>query len=41
MQPNTFDVIPRRKSITVFKAGGHWIFKYFFDDREIFRELAR
>ena len=40
MQPNTFDVLPRRKSITVFKAGGHWIFKHFFDDSEIFRELA-
>jgi len=39
-QPNTFDVVPRRKSITVFKAGGHWIFKHFFDDNEIFRELA-
>ena len=24
----------------MFKAGGHWIFKHFFDDREIFRELA-
>jgi len=40
LQPNTFDVLPRRKSITVFKAGGHWIFKHFFDDSEIFRELA-
>ena len=24
----------------MFKAGGHWIFKHFFDDSEIFRELA-
>jgi len=24
----------------VFKAGGHWIFKHFFGDREIFKELA-
>ena len=40
LQPNTFDVLPRCKSITVFKAGGHWIFKHFFDDSEIFRELA-
>ena len=38
--PNTFDVVPRRKSITMFKAGGHWIFKHFFDDRDIFRELV-
>lgn len=37
MKPNTFDVVPRHKSITVFKAGSHWIFKHFFDDREIFR----
>ena len=40
LQPNTFDVVPRRKSITMFKAAGHWIFKHFFDDREIFQELA-
>jgi len=40
LKPNTFDAVPRRKSITVFKAGGRWIFKHFFDDREIFRELA-
>ena len=40
LQTNTFDVIPRRKRITMFKAGGHWIFKHFFDDRETFRELA-
>ncbi len=40
MQPNTFDVLPRRKRITMFKAGGRWIFKHFFDDSEIFRELA-
>ena len=33
-------MVPRRKSITVFKAGGHWIFKHFFDDSEIFRELT-
>lgn len=33
-------MLPRRKSITVFKAGGQWIFKHFFDDSEIFRELA-
>ncbi|OPY50652.1 MAG: hypothetical protein A4E48_01804 [Methanosaeta sp. PtaU1.Bin060] len=24
----------------MFKAGGRWIFKHFFDDQEIFRELA-
>lgn len=40
MQPNTFDVIPKRKRITMFKVGKTWIFKHFFDDKEIFRQLA-
>lgn len=40
MQPNTFEVAPKRRRITVFKAGGRWIFKHFFDDSEIFLELA-
>ena len=40
MQPNTFDVLPRHKRITMFKAGGRWIFKHFFDDSAIFKELA-
>ncbi len=26
--------------ITIIKAGSHWIFKHFFEDMEIFRELA-
>ena len=26
--------------ITIIKAKSHWIFKYFFEDMEIFRELA-
>ena len=29
-----------KKSITIIKAGSHWIFKHFFDDTEGFRELA-
>lgn len=33
-------MLPRHKIITVFKAGGRWTFKHFFDDLEIFRELA-
>ena len=33
MQPNTFDVIPKRKHITIFKLGKLWIFKQFFEDK--------
>ena len=33
-------MLPRRKRITLFKAAGGWIFKHFFDDSAIFRELA-
>ncbi len=29
-----------KKSITIIKAGSHWIFKHFFEDKEIFKELA-
>jgi hypothetical protein len=29
-----------QKSITIIKAGGHWIFKHFFEDKDIFKELA-
>ncbi len=29
-----------KKSITIIKAGHHWIFKHFFEDKDIFRELA-
>lgn len=37
---NTFDVLPGRKRIIIFKAAGGWTFKHFFDDGAIFRELA-
>ncbi len=37
--PNTFDVIPKRKHITVFKLGKLWVFKYFFDDKTLFQAL--
>jgi hypothetical protein len=40
MEANTFDVITKRKRITMFKIGNHWVFKHFFDDKELFRELA-
>jgi hypothetical protein len=36
---STFDVVPKRKSITVFKAGKLWVFKHFFDDKELFKAL--
>jgi hypothetical protein len=29
-----------KKSITIIKARHHWIFKHFFEDRDIFKELA-
>ncbi len=40
MEPSTFDVVQKRKRITMFKIGKHWIFKHFFDDKETFWELA-
>jgi hypothetical protein len=39
LQPNTFDIIPKRKCINIFKVGKLWLFKYFFDDKEIFKAL--
>jgi hypothetical protein len=39
MDPSTFDVVPRRKHINVFKTGKLWVFKYFFEDRELFEAL--
>ncbi len=39
MEPNTFDVIERRKRITVFKLGNLWVFKQFFDNRSLFNAL--
>jgi len=32
MQASTFDVIERRKRITIFKLGKLWVFKQFFDN---------
>ncbi len=29
-----------KKSITIIKAGHHWLFKHFFEDQSIFKELA-
>ena len=39
MEFSTFDVVPKRKRITVFKVGKLWLFKYFFDTRELFEAL--
>jgi hypothetical protein len=39
MQPSTFDVVPKRKHINIFKVGKLWIFKYFFEDKETFKSL--
>jgi hypothetical protein len=39
MPVNTFDVIERRKRITIFKLGKLWVFKQFFDNHELFNAL--
>jgi len=39
MPANTFDVVERRKRITVFKLGKLWVFKQFFDNHELFNAL--
>lgn len=40
MPVNTFDVIQRRKKMILFKLGKLWVFKHFFDNKEIFKALA-
>lgn len=39
MLSNTFDVIPKRKLITLFKLGRLWVFKQFFDNHTLFDAL--
>lgn len=39
MQPNTLDVIPKRKRITLFKLGDIWIFKQFFGNKAFYHAL--
>jgi hypothetical protein len=39
MQANTFDVTEKRKHITLFKLGKLWVFKQFFDNREVYDAL--
>ena len=36
---STFDVVPKRIRINVFKVGKLWLFKYFFDNRNLFEAL--
>jgi hypothetical protein len=36
---NTFDVNKRRKKIIIFKLGKPWVFKHFFDNKELFLAL--
>jgi hypothetical protein len=40
LKASTFDVIMRRKRITLFKLGKLWVFKHFFEDKEMFKALA-
>jgi hypothetical protein len=39
MEPSTFDVVPKRKHISVFEIGWSWVPKYFFEDMELFKAL--
>jgi len=39
MSIGKFEVKPKQKCILVFKVGVLWIFKYFFDDKEMFKAL--
>jgi hypothetical protein len=34
-----FDIAKKRKRIILFKVGKLWVFKHFFDDREVFKSL--
>ena len=36
---STLDAVPKRKCISVFKVGKLWLFKVFFDNRELFEAL--
>ena len=39
MEFSTFEVVPKRKHINVFKVGKLWLFKYFFDNKGFFEAL--
>src|SRR5271157_1501541 len=38
-QFSTFEVVPKRNRINIFKVGKLWLFKYFFDNTELFEAL--
>ena len=40
MSSSTSDAEPNQKKINIFKIEGLWCFKYFFGDKEIFKELS-
>ena len=40
MGVQTPDVEPKKEKLNIFKLGNLWCFKYFFDDKEIFKELS-
>jgi hypothetical protein len=40
LKASTFDVIKRRRRISLFKLGKIWVFKHFFEDKEMFKALA-
>ncbi len=39
MPVNTFDVVPKRRRINIFKLGKLWVFKHFFDNKDLFEAL--
>jgi hypothetical protein len=39
MPVNTFDVVPKRSCITIFRLGKLWVFKHFFEDKALFLAL--
>ena len=38
--PGNLLPVTHKKEITIIRAGSHWAFKYFFEDKENFQELA-
>lgn len=40
MSVQTLDVEPKKEKLNIFKLGNLWCFKYYFDDKETFKELS-
>jgi hypothetical protein len=36
----TFDVVPKRKRVNAFKIGKIWVFKQFFEEKELYTALS-